>query len=187
VFVADPGNRRVQVLTPRLDFHGFVDVGHLSHPVGVCADDAVVVVSEVGTDRISVFNRCDGALLRRFGSFGNDDCDLNSPQGLCFVSGHRHIAVADSYNDRVSVFSVEGEFVRHVGVGVLKHPTGVACSAFDELVVADYGNGRIVVFSASDEMVKTIGCGGITRVAVHGGTIFAPTWSDSKTKCVELT
>jgi hypothetical protein len=70
---------------------------------------------------------------------------------------------------------------------VLKHPTGVACSAFDELVVADYGNGRIVVFSASDEMVKTIGCGGITGVAVHGGTIFAPTWSDSKTKCVVLT
>jgi DNA-binding beta-propeller fold protein YncE len=38
------------------------------------------------------------------------------------MSGHRHVAVADSSNGRVSVFSVEGEFVRHVGVGVPRAP-----------------------------------------------------------------
>jgi hypothetical protein len=44
-------------------------------------------------------------------------------------------------------YDVEGEFVRHVGVGKLHYPTGVACSAFEELVVADGGsNDRIVVF-----------------------------------------
>jgi DNA-binding beta-propeller fold protein YncE len=36
VFVADYGNNRVQVLTPRLDFHGFVGVGQLESPAGVC-------------------------------------------------------------------------------------------------------------------------------------------------------
>jgi hypothetical protein len=65
------------------------------------------------------------------------------------MSGHRHVAVADCSNDRVSVFSVEGEFVRHVGVGELSLPSGVACSAFDEIVVADTNNLRVVVFSAS--------------------------------------
>ncbi len=122
VLVAEFGNNRVQVLTPRLDFHAFVGVGQLNTPAGVCADDAVIMVSERNAYRISMFNRCGGGLLRRFGSLGRGDGQLMSPLGLCFMSGHRHVAVADSSNDRVSVFSVEGEFVRHVGVGKLEYP-----------------------------------------------------------------
>ncbi len=180
VFVADDGNNRVQVLTPRLDFHGFVGVGQLVGPCGVCADDDVIVVSEWSPDRISVFKRSDGALLRRFGSEGSGDGQLLGPLGLCFMSGHRHIAVADYGNERVSVFSVEGEFVRHVGVGTLSTPQGVACSAFDELVVADGANDRVAVFSASGELLKTMGGGGFTGVAIHGGTIFAQDRANSK-------
>jgi tripartite motif-containing protein 71 len=174
----------VQVLTPRLDFHGFVGVGQLSHPAGVCADDDVIMVSERDANRISVFSRGDGALLRRFGSYGSGDGQLHWPLGLCFMSGHRHVAVADYRNDRVSVFSVEGEFVRHVGVGKLRLPQGVACSAFDEIVVADEGNKRVVVFSAS-EMLHTMGDGTFTGVAMHGGTIFAQTLYHYK--CVVFT
>jgi hypothetical protein len=91
------------------------------------------------------------------------------------MSGHRLIAVADCYNHRVSVFSVEGEFVRHVGVGNLHRPAGVACSAFDELAVADRGNNRVVVFIVSGEMLHTMGDGLFMGVAIHGGTIFAQT------------
>jgi hypothetical protein len=87
---------------------------------------------------------------------------------------------SQSPNNRVSVFSVEGEFVRHVGVGVLKYPHGVACSASDELVVADAGSGRIVVFSASGELLTTVGCGAFTGVAIHGGTIFAQDHKNEK-------
>jgi DNA-binding beta-propeller fold protein YncE len=192
VFVADYGNNRVQVLTPRLDFHGFVGVGQLRGllrgPAGVCADDAIIIVSERTAHRISVFNRGDGALLRRFGSEGSGDGQLKSPLGLCFMSGHR-LAVADWDNQRVSVFSVEGEFVRHVGVGKLRYPNGVACSAFDEIVVADLGNNRVVVFSASGEVLHTMGRGDFIGVAMHGGTIFAHTINpfDSCNKCVVFT
>ncbi len=187
VFVADYGNRRVQVLTPRLDFHGFVGVGHLSAPVGVCADDAVIVVSEpgYGAHRISVFSRSDGTLLRRFSCKGNGDGRLNSPHGLCFMPGHRHVAVADYWNSRVSVFSVEGEFVRHVGVRELAGPTGVACSAFGELVVADYASRRVVVSSASGEILHRMGHGDFSGVAMYGGTVFAQT--NGANKCVVFT
>jgi tripartite motif-containing protein 71 len=185
VFVADCGNGRVQVLTPHLDFHGFVGVGQLRGPAGVCADDDVIIVSERAANRISVFNRGDGALLRRFGSQGRGDGQLHWPHGLSFMSGHRHVAVAEHINRRVSVFSVEGEFVRHVGVGKLSRPTGVACSAFDEIVVADYGSCRVVVFSASGEMLHTMGGSHFMGVAMHGGTIFAQTYIGDK--CVVFT
>jgi DNA-binding beta-propeller fold protein YncE len=185
VFVADYGNKRVQVLTPRLDFHAFVGVGQLGTISGLCADDDVIMVSEHDAHRISVFKRRDGALLRRFGREGSGDGQLQNPCGLCFMSGHRHVAVADLNNNRVSVFSVEGEFVRHVGVGELSGPTGVACSAFDEIVVADWGKYRVVVFSASGEMLHTMRDGRFSGVAMHGGTIFAQNWTNDK--CVVFT
>jgi DNA-binding beta-propeller fold protein YncE len=114
VFVADHDNRRVQVLTPQLDFHCFVGAGALRGAAGVCANDDVVVVSEWGVHRIAVFARGDGALLCRFGSYGSGDGELSHPDGVCFTCEDRHVAVADNYNRRVSVFSVEGEFVRSV-------------------------------------------------------------------------
>ncbi len=179
VFVAEYGNHRVQVLTPRLDFHAFIGQGHLSSPHGVCASDSVVVVSEIS--HISVFSRGDGALLRRFGSYGSGDGQLQRSHGLCFVSGDRHVAVAESCNSRVSVFSVDGDFIRHVSLGLLTRPTGVACSAFDELVVADTNN-RVSVFSASGELVTTIemDCRALGGVAIHGGTIFVQDYYGQK-------
>jgi DNA-binding beta-propeller fold protein YncE len=72
-----------------------------------------------------------------------------------------------------------------VGVGELLDPTGVACSAYDELVVADSSNDRVVVFSASGGTLKTMGGVGFTGVAVHGGTIFAQTFRENK--CVVFT
>ncbi len=173
--MADYWNRRVQVLTPTLDFHAFIGVGQLTAgPAGVCANADIVVVSEAAAHAISVFNRCDGALLRRFGSEGSGDSQLIWPRGLCFMLP---TAVA------LSVFSVEGEFVRHIGVGQLKVPHGVACSASDQLVVADFGNNRIFVFSATGELLKTIRNRLFTGVAMRGDTVFV---HDSGEKCVSF-
>jgi hypothetical protein len=74
----------------------------------------VTAVSEADAHRISAFKRCDGALLRRFGSLGSGDDQQLHPSGVCFVTGHRCVAVAEYINHRVSMFSVEGQFVRHV-------------------------------------------------------------------------
>jgi DNA-binding beta-propeller fold protein YncE len=156
----------------------------------VCANDDVVVVSETVAHRISVLSRGDGALLRRVGSHGRGDGQLAWPRGLCFTSDYRHVAVADCGNHRVSVFSVGGEFIRHVGVGTLSQPAGVMCSADDELVVADAGNQRVAVFSGSGELLKTmardatsVARDAIGGVALHGGAIYA---QDTK-RCVVFT
>ena len=188
VFVADQGNNRIQVLTPRVfEFHGFVGVGQLEGPSGVCADGDIVVVSERDNNRISVFKRCDDALLRRFGSYGSGDGQLSLPEGLCFMSENHHVAVAEYNNHRISVFSLEGEFVRTVGVGKLGHLSGVACSdSGDEIVVADTYNNRVVVFSASGQMLHRMGGDKFTSVAIHGDAIFAQTYGDDY-KCVVFT
>jgi hypothetical protein len=173
VFVADSSNHRVQVLTPALDFHGFIGVGQLEYPAGVCASADVVVVAELVRCRVSVFGRGDGALLRCFGCRGGGDGQLSRPAGLCFLSDDRLIAVADEGNRRVCVFSVDGEFIRHVGVGVLKSPIGVACSPFDELVVADFMGRCVILFTPSGTVSGRVGSVNFTGVVLRRGSVFA--------------
>jgi tripartite motif-containing protein 2/3 len=164
VFVADRGNNRVQVLTPHLDFHSFVGAGQLECPVGVCANADVVVVSERDAHRVRVFSRHSGARVAEFGCQGSGDGQLDGPQGVCFLAADALIAVADFNNSRVSVFSIHGAFVRHVGVGVLHNCCAVACSALDELVVADTGNSCVRLFSSSWHLVRSFGSG-LSRVS----------------------
>jgi hypothetical protein len=96
------------------------------------------------------------------------------------MAGDRHVAVAEyTLGGRVSVFGIDGAFIRHVGVGVLKWPTGVACSAFDELVAADFDNARVCVFNASGELVTTMGDGRFSGVAISGDAIFCQRASES--------
>jgi hypothetical protein len=170
VFVTEYGNHRVQVLTPSLDFHCSIGQGQLYYPAGVCANADVIVVSEFGAHRIAVFNRGDGALLRQFGCEGSGDGELLRPLGLCFMSGDRCVAVTDLENQRVSVFSIDGEFIRHVGVDVLRFPSEFAVSPFDELVVVDRSG--LHLFSSDGDLLARVCEGHFTGVAVHGSTVF---------------
>jgi sugar lactone lactonase YvrE len=205
VFVADCNNRRVQVLTPRLDFHGFVGVGHLEGPDGVCANADFVAVSENSAGRISVFSRGDGALLRRLEGPGFPCSDA-----LCLVSD-RHIAVAEFTGARVCVYDVEGDFIGVVVDGV-NHPCAVACFALGELAVVEHK--YVTLFATDDalghdETPRASGgaspgsdrspiadCGpyrnvvemggfrgGFSGVATHGSTLFA----HADSRCVLFT
>jgi hypothetical protein len=71
------------------------------------------------------------------------------------------------------VFSVDGEFIRHVGVGVLKSPIGVACSPFDELVVADFMGRCVILFTPSGTVSGRVGSVNFTGVVLRRGSVFA--------------
>jgi DNA-binding beta-propeller fold protein YncE len=190
VFVSDMVNDRVQVLTPQLDFHAFVGVGQLHRPAGVCANDDVIVVADgANFDRLGVFNRVDGALLRWIGGHtgggeyppaGRAPRQIGCPTAVCFTHGGRNVAVAEFLNERVSVFSLDGSFIRHVGVGVLGRPYGVACSDYNEIIVPGGILGDVVVFSDTGKVLKRMGCSDFCGVATHGGTIFAQAYDAMK-------
>jgi hypothetical protein len=73
------------------------------------------------------------------------------------------------------VFGIDADLIRLVGVGVLKEPVGIACSALDELVVADTGDRGIVVLSDVGELLMTFGSADFSGVTLHGSTLWAPT------------
>jgi hypothetical protein len=182
VFVADSGNQRIVVLTPQFDFHGFVGVHRLASPSGVCADERRVFVSELSCC-IKTFRRCDGAFVGRFGRFGAGDGQLWNPLGLCMIHKSHCVAVAEDKNNRISVFTLEGDFVRHVGVGKLTRPRTVACASLgDELVVADSDN-CVCVSHTTGEILHTLQTGRFSSIAIHGDTIYELRAG----KCVVLT
>jgi hypothetical protein len=136
-----------------LDFHCTVGVGQLKYPAGVCANRDVIAVSSSVTHLIYMFQRADGAPLRQFGGHGTGAGELRTPGDLCFMKTRDHLAVAEADNYRVSVFTVHGMFVRHVGIGLLQSTLSVACSAFGELIVSDVA--RVYVFDADGGTLRS--------------------------------
>jgi hypothetical protein len=170
VFVAhaDYHTDRIHMLTPELTPHGSIGEGELRRPLAVCANADVVVVARRVRPFLSSIHQWGGIVVLdrrsdtvrvRFGPYGTGDGELLRPVALCFTKDDRRVAVADSTNYRVSVFTVEGKFIRHVGAGVfdVTGPLGVASSPCDELVVGDVHVLR--VFSDVGELLKTIRCG----------------------------
>jgi DNA-binding beta-propeller fold protein YncE len=185
VLITETGNRRVQILTPALHFQGFVGVGQLSDPTSACGDSDAIVVAQRREFFIHVFRRHDGALLSCFGTSNHGDGQMHAPFGVCLIPVQRHIAVVDYLRSAVCVFTQEGKVVRRFGGYLLEYPYDITCSdSGDELIVADSDNKRVVVFSAAGELLKTIRTGWVRKVATHGSTIFALTYSSG---CLVLT
>ncbi len=89
-------------------------------PKGVAASADHVAVSEWKKDevsRISLFDRTSGDLVRRIGSLGSGNGQLNAPSGLRFSRDGTLIMVADDINRRVSQFNTgDGTFDKHIVV-----------------------------------------------------------------------
>lgn len=100
----------------------------------------------------------------RFGYKGKGRGELNSPSDVA-VACNGVIAVADTLNDRIQLFTSKGGFLRQFGspgedVGKLNSPTGLCFSQSGQIVVADQQNNRIQVFSMEGVLSKVIICKG---------------------------
>ena len=99
--------------------------------------------------------REDGDFVRQIGTG-----ILNAPWDV--VVHNEEIYVADSYHDRVVVFSQEGELVRTIGSagsgpGQFRYPAGVALSRDGELYVSDSNNHRLQVLTTQGVYITTFG------------------------------
>jgi DNA-binding beta-propeller fold protein YncE len=112
--------------------------------------------------------------LSSFGEFGNGAGQLDAPAQIA-VAPDGDLYVADSGNDRISVFAGDGTFLRTFGGGLLSEPKDVALDAEGRAFVADTGNDRIDVFSATGGLLDEFGEGELDEpsgVAVDGSTVF---------------
>ena len=96
-----------------------------------------------------------------FGEEGESVGMLNGPYGIA-VNDKDEIAVADLYNDRVSVFSTHVIHLRSFGRwgennGEFLFPKGIAFDSYGNIVVADSGNHRVQVFDRNGNFLIKFG------------------------------
>ncbi|HEU4392494.1 MAG TPA: NHL repeat-containing protein, partial [Solirubrobacterales bacterium] len=122
-----------------------------------------------------------------FCTFGSGPGQCTGPEGVAVDTASGRVYVADFGNDRVNVFSEDGDFISSFGSsgsgpGQLENPTGLAVDddptspAFHDVYVVD-SNQRIQRFSPSGAFVLSFGSGSVhsrtNPVAVGpGGTVY---------------
>ena len=153
ILVCEYSNRRVQEVTITGEHVRFIGVGHFDDNVvfAMCMQGDMVAVGKRNRDTnglIVLFNYSSGALIRKFGSYGFGEGQVKNVTGLSFTPDGKHILVAD-ISPRLSMFTVEGAFVKTLGTGVLDGVWGkdVLCSG-SSIFATNVLNHCICVFSA---------------------------------------
>jgi DNA-binding beta-propeller fold protein YncE len=151
LLVAEDENKRLQEVTSAGMHVRFIGVGIFRGPVAgvACNGDIVVANQASATDRIVVFDLRTGSFVLSFGNSGSEPGDLNGNAGLRLSPDGRHIVVAEADNNRLSVFTVGGDFLRCFGEpGVLNNPVDVCITDCGAFAVPNNYQHNVVVFSS---------------------------------------
>ncbi len=158
VVVADTGNSKIKVYTALGTFQRQFGTagsgpGQLRLPRDVAASASSIYVADTGNDRVAQFST-GGAFVRAFGTTGSGTNQLESPQGI-FTQGTpastTSVFVADTGNDRMSVWSSAGVAERRFGgTGSrnreMEAPRNVFVDQANRRYVIDSGNDRLQLF-----------------------------------------
>ncbi len=165
LYVADSGNRRIQVFdetgqflrTWGSDLWDAIPQGQLFEIWGLAVSDSGrVYVADTWSHRILVFDTM-GKLITQFGQFGTTEDDVNAAPGAFWgprdiiVDKDGFVYVADTGNKRIQKFDADGNFVQAWGGGGIvpgrfEEPVGLAFDIEGNIYVADIWNQRIQKF-----------------------------------------
>jgi tripartite motif-containing protein 71 len=159
ILVCDSYNNRVQQLTVTGEY---LSSFAAQSPFTIAVHGDMVAV---GTDYgpIKIHSVATGELNHRFGSRGDGPGQIGEyATGIRFTPDGSRLLVAECNNMRLSLFTVDGVFVKHIGAGALAmYGKDVSFGAGGEIVVAESRNHRICVFSPDgDTLIKTWGSEG---------------------------
>ena len=111
IYIADCGNRRIQVVSFEGKFLKRFGQDILKCPWGITVTADNIFVTDSDLHALFQFKKNDCKLVRRTGTEGAGEGQLDKPRGLC-SDYNGDVYVADSRNHRVSVFSKQLQFVK---------------------------------------------------------------------------
>jgi sugar lactone lactonase YvrE len=174
VYVADPGNNRVQkfdrngTFLSRIGGVGSPPAQQLVGPSGVTVDrGGTVYVADTGNNRVQAFDM-NLTFLSQMGIGGLGGVNLGQmfgPQGIA-VDGAGRVHIADTGNNRTQTFAANGTPLSFLGapgglggfgIGQFLRPSGIAVDAANSIYVADTGNNRVQVFNPDGSFAGQIG------------------------------
>jgi DNA-binding beta-propeller fold protein YncE len=142
----------------------------LDAPAGVSVRGKEYAIADFYNHRILYAS--DGTNFLSFGTEGKAGGQFYYPTDVQITESH--IWVADAYNNRVQVFTKDGQPVRTIGEAQkMNAATGIFVGEH-ELFVTDFENNRILVFNHEGELLQTIaeGVEKPTDVLVRDGKLY---------------
>ena len=133
MYIADCWNNRIQIVSQKGEFVAQFRNDELKRPWGIAVDKECIFVTDTWNHALFQFRKKDFKFINRTGTIGDKEGQLNSPRGIC-IDTNGDVLVADSDNNRLSVFSKHLKFKSCIGIGQLQCPQDVKLSA-DRIVV----------------------------------------------------
>ena len=154
IYVADCGNKRVQIVSFKGDFIKRFGQDKLNRPWGIAITSEYIYVTDRGLHALFQFNKNSFQLLNRTGTKGQTDGQFNTPTGLCTdYSGD--VFVADSDNNRVCIFSYDLKFKYNLGIGQLYYPRDVKLTPDCQVVVLDESPECVHFYSRNGHLLSS--------------------------------
>ena len=152
IYIADRDNNLIQVVSFAGKFLKRFGQGILKLPWGIAVSENNVLVTDYGLHALIQFTK-DYKLLRRTGTRGGGEGELDYPRGLC-IDYNGDVYVAESSNNRVSVFSKDLKFLKHLCTQQLRYPCDVKVTPIS-VVVLDNSPNCIHFFSRSGDLLSS--------------------------------
>ena len=153
IYIADCDNSRIQVVSFAGKFLKSFGQGILKVPWGIAVTEDNVFVTDTNLHALLQFCKKDYKLVRRTGTQGRGEGQLHRPSGLC-IDYNGDVYVAEYSNHRVSVFSKDLNFLKHLFTQQLSSLHDVKVTP-NSVVVLDRSPNCIHFFSRSGALLRS--------------------------------
>ena len=152
IYIVDYWNSHILVVSFAGKFLKRFGEGILKLPWGIAVTEDNVFVTEIKLRALFQFSKKDYKLVRRTGTEGEGQ--LNSPRGLC-TDYNGDVYVAECIDHRVSVFSKDLNFLKHLFTQQLKFPRDVKVTPNSVVVLNERSPNCIHFFSRSGALLRS--------------------------------
>ena len=153
ICIADADNRRIQVVPFEGKFLKRFGRDILKYPCGISVTEDNIFVTDLSLHALLQFRKKDCKLVRRTGTFGSGEGQLNYPRGLC-SDYNGDVYVAEPPNNRVSVFSKQLQFLKCLDTQQLKSPRDVKVTP-NTVVILDGSPNCIHFYSRRGDLLSS--------------------------------
>ena len=143
----------------------------LKKPYGITVSNEHLFITDRGQHALLKLDRKRYELFIRTGTKGSEHGQFKSPSGLC-IDYNGDVLVADSDNNRVSVFSKDLIFISNLGIGQLKDPREVKLTPDSVLVVLDRSPKCVHFYSKKGHILRSC----ISQGEGHDCLVYLPTF-----------
>ena len=161
MYIADNYNSRILIVSQKGKFVTQFSNDKLKKPYGIAVDKECIFITDIWNHALFQFRKKDFIFINRTGTEGNEKGQLNFPKGLC-IDTNGDVLVADSNNNRLSVFSKLLNFKSCIGIGQLSCPRDVKLSA-DRIVVLDWSSKCVRFLSREGHLLSSCVSRGHTK------------------------